>query len=79
MIREGIGGPVSLGTGRATSMRELARMMCAAAGYSPEFRTLPGKPAGVAYRVADVTRMREFYEPAVSLEDGIERALKGSG
>jgi nucleoside-diphosphate-sugar epimerase len=75
MIREGIDGPVNLGTGRATSMRDLAAMMCAAAGYEPEIKTLPGKPSGVAYRVADVTRMREFYEPKVSLEEGVERAL----
>jgi nucleoside-diphosphate-sugar epimerase len=75
MIRDGIDGPANLGTGRATSMRDLAAMMCAAAGYEPEIKTLPGKPSGVAYRVADVTRMREFYEPAVSLEDGVERAL----
>jgi nucleoside-diphosphate-sugar epimerase len=76
MIRDGIDGPVNLGTGRATSMRELARAMCLTAGYDPEFKVLPGKPSGVAYRVADVTRMNEFFKPAVSLEDGIERAIK---
>lgn len=77
MISGGIDGPVNLGTGRPVSMRQLARMFCAAAGYSPEFKVLPGKPSGVAYRVADVTRMREFHKPAVQLEDGIKRALNG--
>ena len=76
MVRDGIDGPVNLGTGRAASMRELAGMFAAAAGYDPEFKTLPEKPAGVAYRVADVTRLSEFCTPAVSLEDGIERAIK---
>lgn len=75
MIREGIDGPVNLGTGRATSMRQLAAMMCATAGYEPEIRTVPGKPSGVACRVADVTRMREFFEPRISLEEGAGRAL----
>ena len=70
-------GPVNLGTSRATSMRELARMFCAAAGYEPEFKALPHRPAGVAYRVADVTRMSEIHKPAVQLEDGINRALHG--
>ena len=72
----GIDGPVNLGTGRPTSMRELARMFCAAAGYQPDFKVLPDRPSGVAYRVADITRMSEFYQPAVSLEDGVARAIK---
>lgn len=75
MVREGISGPVNLGTGRPVSMRELAGMFAAAAGYAPEFKTLPEKPAGVAYRVADVTRMSEFCTPAVSLEEGVARAI----
>ena len=65
MVREGIDGPVNLGTGRPVSMRELAGMMCDAAGYEPEFKPLPEMPAGVAYRVADVTRMREFHTPRI--------------
>lgn len=77
MIREGIDGPVNLGTGRPTSMRELAGMMCAAAGYEPEFKTLPEMPSGVAYRVADVTRMNEFYTPKITLEEGVHRAMSG--
>ena len=75
MISEGIDGPVNLGTGRAASMRDLAGLMCAAAAYEPEFRPLPGKPSGVAYRVADITRMSEFFTPKVSLEEGVARAL----
>lgn len=75
LAAEGVDGPVNIGTGRPVSMRELASMFARAAGYSPEFRPLPGRPAGVAYRVADVTRLREYYEPGVSLEDGVRRAL----
>ena len=50
-------------------------MMCAAAGYEPEFKPLPDMPARVAYRVADITRLSEFYQPRVTLEEGILRAL----
>lgn len=75
MVEENIPGPVNLGTGRPTSMLELARIVTARAGYSPEFKTFPDKPSGVHWRVADTTRLNKFYEPSVSLESGISRAL----
>jgi nucleoside-diphosphate-sugar epimerase len=76
MISEGIDGPVNLGTGRGTSIRELAAKMAAAAGYPARIQPLPGKPSGVDCRVADVSRMRAFFEPKVTLEDGVARALR---
>lgn len=74
-VTHGHGGPVNLCTGRATSFVELADLVTQAAGYQPEIRTHPDKPTGVAYRVGDPTRMESFYRPAVTLEDGIDRAL----
>ena len=47
MAREGIDGPVNLGTGRGTSLHNLAVKMTAAAGYSPEIKVNADKPAGV--------------------------------
>lgn len=67
--------PVNLCTGRATSFLELARTMSAVAGYTPLVKPLPGRPAGVMYRVGDPARMARFYRPRVRLEDGIRRAL----
>lgn len=67
--------PVNLCTGVATSFMDLASMMARAAGYSPGFKPLPDKPAGVAYRVGDPARMLRYYKPKVSLGDGILRAL----
>lgn len=75
MCEEGIDGPVNLGTGRAVSMAQLARMFTTAARYNPVLETVPGAPMGVGYRVADVTLMNDFYKPKVSLEEGIRRAL----
>ena len=75
MLSEGIDGPVNLGTGRAVSMAQLAQMFCAAAGYDPELSIVKDAPMGVEYRVADVTRLHEFYTPKVTLEEGIRRAL----
>jgi nucleoside-diphosphate-sugar epimerase len=76
MVNLGMDGPVNLGTGRAVTMRELAVMVTSAAGYSPAIRLVPGTPEGAAYRVCDPSLLREFYEPRVSLEEGIDRALR---
>jgi nucleoside-diphosphate-sugar epimerase len=75
MCDQGIDGPVNLGSGQPVSMRNLAALVCRAAGYRPVFKFDRDAPRGVPYRVCDATRMREFYEPAVSLEEGIARAL----
>jgi nucleoside-diphosphate-sugar epimerase len=76
MISDGIDGPVNLGTGIGTSMRQLVEMMCDVAGYQPEIIPLPGKPAGVMHRVADVKRMSEFFTPRISLAEGVSRAVQ---
>lgn len=75
MYGQGIDGPVNLGPGQPVSMRRLAAMICQRAGYRPEFAFDRQAPAGVACRVSDPGRMREFYQPSVSLEEGIDRAL----
>lgn len=67
--------PVNLCTGRATSFDELARAFMSAAGYDGALKELGDRPQGVAYRVGDPTRMLSIYEPKVSLEEGIRRAL----
>lgn len=71
----GIDGPVNIGTGKGTSMLDLAAMFCQAAGYAPEIRVRPDAPAGVACRVADVAALGRCYVPQVTLGDGIARAL----
>lgn len=69
---------MNIGTGRPTSFNELADMVIEACGpgYRPRIERLFTKPVGVRYRVADTTFMRSVYEPKVSLEEGIARALK---
>ena len=66
----GIDGPVNLCTGRATSFTELATMAGA-----ETVEVLDGMPTGVQHRVGDPTRMLDFYEPRITLEEGIARAL----
>lgn len=70
-------GVVNLGSGVGTSFNELAEYVCKIAKLDTEFVHLEAAPVGVMYRVADVTQMSSFYTPKISLEEGIEMALKG--
>ncbi len=73
-----IPGPVNLGSGQATSFRELAKLVCKLQGYSPEYNFIETAPVGVTYRVADPTKMLSFYKPKISLTQGIVKALEGN-
>jgi len=76
VVETGVEEPVNLCTGRGVTMRELATMAAHAVGYEPRIKALPDKPAGVLHRVGDPTRLHAYYEPKVTLEEGIERALR---
>ncbi len=76
MIAEGHPGPLNVGWGEPVSFIELAARMCAQAGYSPSLHTRPEMPAGVAYRVADVTRLYALRAPQITLDEGIRRSLR---
>jgi nucleoside-diphosphate-sugar epimerase len=75
MYEQGIDGPVNLGTGRGTTMTELASMVCAQAHYTPGFKFDLAAPRGVTCRVADVSLLRGFCEPEITLDRGIAQAL----
>lgn len=75
IITQDVDGPVNLGTGRATSLRDLARMMLGAAGQVAEIKVDPGMPAGVPSLVADTKRLHGFYAPRVSLEKGLRTLM----
>jgi nucleoside-diphosphate-sugar epimerase len=76
MVNNGIDGPVNLGTGRGVNMTSLAALFCWEAGYDPVLRSVKDAPMGVGYRVADITQLHSFYEPRITLEEGIRRALQ---
>lgn len=75
LIREGFDGPVNLGTGRATTLRELAVMIASIEGYQPRFEVARRMPAGVPYLVADPSRLRKVCEPRVSLDSGLAEVM----
>lgn len=75
-IGQGIDGPVNLGTGRGTPLRDLARLVTRLAGYEPQLRVDESRPRGLPYLVADNARLRSFCEPAIALEQGIAGMLE---
>ena len=74
-VKQDIPGPVNLGLGRPTSFNELAEMVAAECGYSPEIEHILGAPEGVQYRCCNPEKMLSFYVPKISLEEGIARAV----
>ena len=71
-----VDGPVSLGTGIGTSMDELARICMEEAGYEAPIQHLIDKPTGVLHRVSDNTLLRGYYEPQITIREGVRRALE---
>jgi nucleoside-diphosphate-sugar epimerase len=69
--------PVSLCTGRGTSMKDLILMMCAEVGYTPALACQLDQSTGPSVRLGDPFMMNKFYKPIVTLEDGVRRALEG--
>jgi nucleoside-diphosphate-sugar epimerase len=50
-----------------------------AVGYKGEILTRPDKPVGCMHRVSDNTKLLSFYTPKITLEEGIDRAVKEIG
>ncbi len=55
------GEVLNLGTGVATTFKQLAELACMAVGYKPEIICDTDKPEGVFYRVADTYKLRNLY------------------
>lgn len=71
-----VAGPVNICTGIDTSMGELAAMFIKMAGYSARLAFDESAPQGVACRVGDSVLMRTVYRPTVTIEEGVERAVR---
>jgi nucleoside-diphosphate-sugar epimerase len=76
-IKQDITGPVNLGWGRPTSFNELCKIVCDQVGYDPDIKHIIEAPKGVDYRCSDNSKMLQFYTPKISLEQGVDMALKG--
>lgn len=69
-------GPLNLGTGVSTSFSMLATLTAQLAGHEAQLEVLDDKPMGVYKRVCDPEKFFSVYKPKISLEEGIERALR---
>ena len=70
---------VNVGTGRATSVREVARLLAAGLGKDLEPEIIAKYREGdIRHCVADISRARQLlgYEPRVTLETGIPELLE---
>lgn len=70
--------PVNLCTGIGTSMNELVFKMLSAIKYNAIVRTNPGgEHRGADFRVGDPAKLKTYYTPSITLDEGIARAFKG--
>jgi GDP-L-fucose synthase len=69
--------PMNLGTGREVAMRDLARLVAAAAGFSGRFEWDPSRPDGQPRRALDVSAAasRLGWSAATSLEEGLRETV----
>jgi GDP-L-fucose synthase len=70
--------PVNIGTGRETSIRELAETIATAAGFQGDIVWDTSRPDGQPRRALDVSRAeREFgFRAEIPLEEGIRRTVR---
>ena len=70
-------GPINLGTGRDTSIRELAEAICGVAGYGGALRFDTTRPDGMPFKGLDSTVLRELgWQPQWDLPRGLARAYQ---
>ncbi len=72
-----VDGPVNLCTGRATPFTELAQIVRDTVGYKGTNNLQVDAPTGPHFRVGDPSALHEFYRTTVTVEEGVERALRG--
>lgn len=63
--------PLNLGSGEGISFRQLAGLACRVLGHRAEIVNDATKPEGVFARIADCSRMFQYYRPTTSLDRGI--------
>ena len=70
--------PVNIGTGRATSIRELAEMIRGITGFGGEIVWDESMPDGTPERYFDVSRARELigFDAGIPLEDGLPETVR---
>jgi len=70
---------INVGTGRETSINELASMAAETVGERADVLRSPAESGGVARLCADIAAAQQLlgYEPRVELREGLRRTVKG--
>lgn len=68
-------GTFNIGTGKGTSINELAETVMAIAGRTEIIRK-PMPDYEIPYSVLDISKLSKFFKPSISMEKGIRRMLK---
>jgi len=67
---------VNLGVGEDISIRDLATLVAAKAGFTGEIRWNPEMPDGMPRKLLDVSKIRSLgFAPRIPLEEGIEQTI----
>ena len=72
------GTAYNIGSGKLTTFIDLIKVFTGFAGYSPTIKPLPGKPAGVHSRYADISTVKSKFgwEPSITLDEGMRRVYE---
>jgi len=69
--------PINVGTGKGTTVRELAEAIGAVTGFRGSLRFDPTKPDGAPEKVLDSSRMRDLgWSSRTSLQEGLQRTYE---
>ena len=71
------GLPINIGSGEATTIRDLVTTLCSLVPVAPEVIWDPSGPTGDTVRLLDVTRAREIldYRTRTPLKEGLRRTM----
>lgn len=66
---------LNIGWGDPNTFVDIAQLAADIVGYSPKIVAKKDKPEGVKYRVANIDKMEQYYQPSITLKEGMTRVI----